>query len=297
MRTTAVILIALLTAPASGFAEELRPAIPPAGVLRAAIAREAAGAAKTLAKQVTWASLQGLPVGSDVTLMLASGQAVTGTLVEIQSETVVLNSLDIQDKSLVTLRSSVRPFGAIVPDATPPTQTAAASRSTYPKSSRRWFQRHLTLVGTLAGTGVGVLADRAKCGRCGRLGYTVTGLIAGMTIGSGMSVARKSRLKYEASSTVPDVPAVVTVAHRYGFGEGIIVTSSTAQTTSGTVQGLGQDHMSVTPDGASTPLDIAYSDVRALRGKPSHRMLNPAVLGALAAGAVAAGYLIALSAP
>jgi len=149
--------------------------------------------------------------------------------------------------------------------------SAAQDQTLTNVSSRRWVGRHLVLVGTLVGAGVGVAVDAATCMGCGRLGGTLTGVITGATLGAVASAIRQSRLKYQAPSTPPDISAVSRVTHRFGLGEGIMLTTSDSRRTIGTVQGLGPDRIAVMPDSRpGTSVEIPYSQVRTLSAKPSH---------------------------
>jgi len=132
-----------------------------------------------------------------------------------------------------------------------------------------WAGRHPVLLGTLIGLGTGVSVGAATGADNGIswTGWLLTGTGVGAWSGLIASAHRTPRLRYQRSSIQADVSAVVSVVKKLGVGKRITVKAVNAQEIRGKIQAIGQDQFAVTPDGDTTAVEIAYSDVQAVKGR------------------------------
>ena len=116
---------------------------------------------------------------------------------------------------------------------------------------------------------------------------------AGALAGLIASASQKARLKYEAPGNQPDVAAVKRMVARLGAGERIIVTGVNTQETAGKIQAIGQDDFTMMPNGQTAPVQIAYTDVRAVKAAQSLGTkvgISVGVLGGIGMAVMCAAY-------
>lgn len=145
-----------------------------------------------------------------------------------------------------------------------------------------WPTRHPILTGAVIGFGAGVIVGVASCSDCGPGAALLGpfGVPVGAWTGLVASRVRKAHLTYDASGA-PGAPEAMAIVAKYGVGESVRVESTKSGSITGKIRDIGRDGFSIAADGAQTPIEIAYSDLRTLRAKP----LSVAGKVALGAGA------------
>ena len=146
---------------------------------------------------------------------------------------------------------------------------AIALTTAQPQPQQSWAGRHPVLLGTLIGlgTGVSVGAATGADNRISWTGWLLTGTGVGAWSGLIASAYRTPRLRYQRSWIQADVSAVVGVVNKLGVGKRITVKAVNAQEIRGKIQAIGRDQFAVTPEGETTAVEIAYSDVQAVKGR------------------------------
>ena len=104
------------------------------------------------------------------------------------------------------------------------------------------------------------------------------------------SARPKPQFKAASLSSQPDVVGVERVVRALGVGERIVVTDVSARQIRGSIQTIGQDRFAVVPNGQTTPVEIAFSEVRAVQKKP----LGTGAKIGIAAGVVVIGMMVSL---
>ena len=163
-------------------------------------------------------------------------------------------------------------------------RTTPAQTSAQTGTIRSWPARHPILMATLIGAGAGVAFDVSAC-NLGRGGSGCLFWLIGPGVGAltGLIIDQAADSTGLQSGTV----AVERAVSRLGVGRRIVVTDVNARRISGAIQTIDQDRFSVIPDGETTPVEIPFSDVRAVK-KPVSRSLKIAIAAGVGAAALTA---------
>jgi hypothetical protein len=139
-----------------------------------------------------------------------------------------------------------------------------------PKEQRQnWFTRHPVLVGTLIGGGVGLALDGRAYNSVSQPAFPSTpiGLGLGALGGLAASAIIGSNLTYTAVDQ-PDIVAVQRIVGKIGAGGQVVIISGSSGQTSGRIQVIGQDELTLVPESQTPSVQVAYADVRSIRPKP-----------------------------
>jgi hypothetical protein len=151
--------------------------------------------------------------------------------------------------------------------------SAPAQTSAQAGTNRSWPGRHPVLLGTLIGTGVGTAVDVKAC-NLGRGGTGCSFWLVGAGAGAFMGLL----IDQSADSTGPQsgTVAVERAVNSLGVGRRVVVTEINARRTSGAIHAIDLDRFSVIPEGQTAPVEILFSEVRALK-KPMSTFLKIAI--------------------